>query len=109
MPILRQVLGALLLEQEKALLAEQVYRQVLRYNPQNGWSLFGLLATLREQGKDSDTDAAEVVEELQKLAIVGTDSNTFKRMSKSIEQYDFEQALEDLEIFNKEIISCKAT
>ena len=52
----RQVLGAVLLEAGRAGEAEQVYRQDLVYHPQNGWSLFGLLQSVREQGKNSEAD-----------------------------------------------------
>jgi tetratricopeptide (TPR) repeat protein len=52
----RQVLGALLLEAGQAREAEQAYRQDLIYHPQNGWSLFGLAFSLREQGKQSEAD-----------------------------------------------------
>jgi tetratricopeptide (TPR) repeat protein len=37
--------------------AEKVYREDLRRNPENGWSLFGLLQCLRAQGK---AEAAEL-------------------------------------------------
>lgn len=38
----RQTLGAVLLELDRAGQAETVYREELRRNPENGWSLFGL-------------------------------------------------------------------
>lgn len=53
----RQVLGSLLLATDKAKEAEDVYRQDLAYHPQNGWSLFGLMSSLRDQGKQSDADS----------------------------------------------------
>src|SRR5262249_40021515 len=46
----RQALGAVLLQAGRAGDAEQVYREDLRRNPGNGWSLFGLAASLRAQG-----------------------------------------------------------
>lgn len=55
----RQVLGAVLMEAGKAKSAEQVYRQDLQYHPQNGWSLFGLLQSLSEQGKNSEADVVK--------------------------------------------------
>jgi tetratricopeptide (TPR) repeat protein len=47
----RQVLGAVLLEAGRPEEAERVYRQDLKYHPQNGWSLFGLRESLQAQGK----------------------------------------------------------
>jgi tetratricopeptide (TPR) repeat protein len=54
----RQALGAVLLRAGRNADAEQVYREDLRRNPGNGWSLFGLGQSLRAQGKT--TEAAEV-------------------------------------------------
>ena len=56
----RQSLGAALLQAGRAAEAEAVYREDLRRNPENGWSLFGLAQSLRAQGKTADaavTDA----------------------------------------------------
>lgn len=53
---LRQTLGAMLLEAGRAGEAEQVYRQELRRNPENGWSLFGLEQALRSQDKKREAD-----------------------------------------------------
>ena len=39
--------------------AEVVYREDLRRNPDNGWSLFGLAESLRAQGKTAEADRAE--------------------------------------------------
>ncbi len=47
----RQVLGAVLLQAGKAAEAEKVYREDLKYHPQNGWSLFGLVQSLHTQGQ----------------------------------------------------------
>lgn len=55
----RQVLGAVLLQAGNAEKAEQVYRHDLRYHPQNGWSLFGLLQSLRAQGKNDQAEAVQ--------------------------------------------------
>jgi len=50
----RQSLGAVLLQTGRAAQAEAVYREDLRRNPNNGWSLYGLAASLRGQkGKDA--------------------------------------------------------
>ena len=46
-------LGAQLLIAGRAAEAERVYREDLIRNPANGWSLFGLAAALRAQGKGS--------------------------------------------------------
>jgi tetratricopeptide (TPR) repeat protein len=56
----RQTLGAVLLQGGRASDAERVYREDLKQNPGNGWSLFGLAASLRAQGK---TPAAAQVDE----------------------------------------------
>jgi tetratricopeptide (TPR) repeat protein len=50
----RQALGAVLLQAGRAADAEQVYRDDLRRNPGNGWSLFGLARSLRAQGKSDE-------------------------------------------------------
>ncbi|HVN45169.1 MAG TPA: hypothetical protein VMT66_07935 [Steroidobacteraceae bacterium] len=58
----RQLFGAQLLIARRAGEAERVYREDLRRNPRNGWSLFGLAAALRAQGKAAE--AARVRREL---------------------------------------------
>jgi len=60
----RQSLGAVLLQAGRASDAEQVYRDDLRRNPGNGWSLFGLAESLRAQGKTAE--AAQVDESFRK-------------------------------------------
>lgn len=45
----RQTLGAVLLELGRAPEAEAVYREELRRNPENGWSLYGLTEALSAQ------------------------------------------------------------
>jgi tetratricopeptide (TPR) repeat protein len=55
----RQSLGAVLLQAGRALDAEAVYREDLRRNPENGWSLFGLAQALRAQNKVDDAAAAD--------------------------------------------------
>jgi tetratricopeptide (TPR) repeat protein len=47
----RHLLGAQLLIAGRAAEAEHVYREDLIRNPANGWSLYGLAAALRAQGK----------------------------------------------------------
>jgi tetratricopeptide (TPR) repeat protein len=60
----RQSLGAVLLQAGRPGDAEQVYREDLRRNPGNGWSLFGLAQSLRAQGKTAE--AAQVDESFRK-------------------------------------------
>ena len=50
----RHTLGALLLAAGKATDAEKTYREELRRNPENGWSLFGLGQSLRAQKRDRE-------------------------------------------------------
>ena len=47
----RQELGALLLRAGRAAAAEAVYRRDLKRHPGNGWSLYGLAASLDAQGR----------------------------------------------------------
>ena len=49
---MRHYLGAALLEADRAAEAEAVYRRDLRWNQNNGWSLFGLYQALDMQGKE---------------------------------------------------------
>jgi len=48
----RQSLGAALLKAGRPLEAEVVYWDDLKHNPDNGWSLFGLMKSLEAQDKD---------------------------------------------------------
>lgn len=52
----RQTLGAMLLEADRAADAEAVYRAELRRNPENGWSLYGLEQALRAQNRGDEAD-----------------------------------------------------
>ncbi len=52
----RHWLGALLLELDRFIEAERVYRAALDDHPNNGWSLFGLEQALRAQGRDGEAD-----------------------------------------------------
>jgi tetratricopeptide (TPR) repeat protein len=54
----RHYLGAALLQARKPDEAEAVYREDLRRNPENGWSLAGLEAALRQRGAVKDADDA---------------------------------------------------
>jgi tetratricopeptide (TPR) repeat protein len=60
----RQALGAVLLQGKRPADAEQVYREDLKANPGNGWSLFGLAQSLRAQ--DKTAEAAETEERFRK-------------------------------------------
>ena len=55
----RQTLGAILLQAGRNAEAEATYREELRRNPDNGWSLFGLAASLEAQGKPEAAQAME--------------------------------------------------
>ena len=55
----RQSLGAALLKAGRAAEAEKVYRDDLKNFPENGWSLYGLAAALRAQGKAGEAGAVE--------------------------------------------------
>ena len=52
----RDFLGALLLEQGRAAEAQRVYEEALVARPNNGWSLVGLEAALRAQGRVAEAD-----------------------------------------------------
>jgi len=54
----RQSLGAVLLAAGQAAKAETVYREDLRRNPENGWSLFGLAKSLEAQQKTGEAEDA---------------------------------------------------
>ena len=56
---IRQSLGAALLKAGQPGEAEAVYREDLKRFPENGWSLFGLAAALKAQGKSADAAAAD--------------------------------------------------
>ena len=56
---MRQALGAVLLDAGRAAEAESIYREDLERNPENGWSLYGLLRALRAQGKGGEAATVE--------------------------------------------------
>lgn len=60
----RQALGAVLLEAGQPAKAERVYREDLKENPENGWSLYGLGQSLRNQ--DKKAEASEVQKRFKK-------------------------------------------
>jgi tetratricopeptide (TPR) repeat protein len=55
---IRHSLGAVLIKMRRFAEAEQVYRDDLARLPDNGWSLFGLAESLRQQQKNTDEVAA---------------------------------------------------
>jgi tetratricopeptide (TPR) repeat protein len=55
----RQSLGAVLLAAGKPAEAEAVYWQDLNHHRENGWALFGLMQSLRAQGKQDQAAAIE--------------------------------------------------
>ncbi len=56
----RHTLGAVLLRAGRAAEAEQVYREDLKRNPENGWGLMGLRDSLQRLGKFEETDSTAV-------------------------------------------------
>jgi len=56
---IRQVLGGVLLDANRAAEAEAVFREDLRRHPNNGWSLYGLAKSLEKQGKKAQASWAE--------------------------------------------------
>ena len=55
----RQSLGAVLLAAGRSAEAEAIYWQDLEQNRENGWSLFGLMESLRAQGKEEQAATVE--------------------------------------------------
>jgi tetratricopeptide (TPR) repeat protein len=55
----RQAQGAVLVAAGRAPEAEAVYREDLRRNPRNGWSLFGLARSLEAQGREVEAAAVD--------------------------------------------------
>src|SRR3954471_3824474 len=62
----RHSLGAMLMKQQRFAEAEQVYRDDLARLPENGWSLFGLKESLRNQNKNTD-EVAQTEAKFKKL------------------------------------------
>lgn len=56
---MRQALGAVLLEAGRPDHAEVAFREDLRDWPENGWSLFGLLESLRAQGQTDEANRVQ--------------------------------------------------
>jgi tetratricopeptide (TPR) repeat protein len=57
----RHALGALLLEQNQLVEAEQVYRADLELHPENGWALYGLQECLERRGKAEEAQDVAVL------------------------------------------------
>ena len=55
----RQILGAVLMEMDQAADAETVYREELRRNPDNGWSLLGLKQALLALEREEEARRVE--------------------------------------------------
>ena len=55
----RHYLGAALLRAKRPIEAESVYWDDLRRSPENGWALFGLVQSLKAQGKDAQAAALQ--------------------------------------------------
>jgi tetratricopeptide (TPR) repeat protein len=74
----RHALGAVLLKNGKPAEAEAVYRDDLRRSPDNGWSLYGLAASLEAQAKKAEAGRVrERFEEIWKRADVKLTSSCF--------------------------------
>ena len=56
----RQSLGNVLLKADRPAEAQGVFEQDLLRHPENGWSLFGLEQSLRDQGKAAEADSVDV-------------------------------------------------
>ena len=54
---MRHYLGAALLLARRSEEAERVYRDDLTWNQGNGWALYGLGQSLRDQGKPGEAEA----------------------------------------------------
>jgi tetratricopeptide (TPR) repeat protein len=55
----RHLLGAELLRGGKATEAERIYREDLKRHPGSGWALYGLMQSLKAEGRSADARAAE--------------------------------------------------
>jgi tetratricopeptide (TPR) repeat protein len=73
----RHWLGAALLEAERPMEAEAVYRAALVQHPHNGWSIYGLEQALRAQGRE-----AEAVEARAWFRKVWSNTDTLIRSSR---------------------------
>ena len=72
----RHSLGRALLAKGDAAAAEQVYRRDLEDYPHNGWAMYGLLQSLKEQGKDA-SEMQHMFEKAWSQADVTLTASTF--------------------------------
>ena len=72
----RHTLGRALLVANKPAEAEATYRKDLEQYPRNGWAMFGLMQSLKAQGKDA-TEVSDKFVELWSRADVTLTSSTF--------------------------------
>jgi hypothetical protein len=70
----RHSLGAVLLEAGRAKAAEAVFRADLEKNPENGWSLCGLVAALKAQKKSTTEVQARLEKSWSKADVKLTSS-----------------------------------
>jgi tetratricopeptide (TPR) repeat protein len=78
----RHALGALLLEQDRAVEAERVHHNDLRRHPKNPWALNGLSECLRQQGKIQEADRVrELFLTAERRADVNIDRSCFCRLN----------------------------
>ena len=56
-----------------------------------------LLLQLRTLLEDDDTDSSEIIETLEELPGIAVYRSKLKRLSKAVDAYDFEMALEELD------------
>ena len=74
----REALGHALLRDGRPAEAEAVFRDQLAHTPRNGWSLIGLAASLRAQGRTEETDATDAqLREVWQRADITPESSVF--------------------------------
>jgi signal transduction histidine kinase/CheY-like chemotaxis protein len=74
-------------------------KSVEALNPEKFQSL---LVQLRELLEDDDTDSSEIIETLEELPGIEIYLSELKRLSKAVDAYDFEMALEELDKLQKQ-------
>jgi predicted Zn-dependent protease len=55
----RHLLGAVLIQADRAADAETVYRDDLSRHPNNGWALYGLAQSLKMQGRPAEASTVQ--------------------------------------------------
>ena len=97
-PLLEKVASALsLVLTGLAALEQAVTKQPVQVEALDPEKLKSLLDRLRALLEDDDTDATELVEELEELPGIEAHASALKRLSKAIDEYDFDEALEGLD------------